>query len=410
MSFDKGEINDVHNSPWKKDKYRQQELICKEMIMLSEVLKKSDLASQNKLLSMIIYKHKNQLRMCKSMQYGRRISKLVGRFDSDDVCLCLNELQLHLNQSCSCIWKKVGDPSCNEKKKKLINSLLCRARIISEVLKSCKSVLPLIMSDLKLKHFLSYNAFMLSHICRVRVIALRLYEMFTEVFQKLEILNMVVKDEMNHILSLHSVHLFENEIASKLAQNQEINAKDEENNIPGHDGSIDIGFNVARKDFKPDKPKAKASTHGKRKGGPHSKKKNPTSVSGSLTMKQKKAKRKVKHVTCHCWKCKQMRKYFAYLKKANFAKNMFHLKGELTNFWMQKSKTGAKGKKDKLLSKKKGAKRKVNSKKKKTKHDLLNESTSAGISQEMKIDTALAGFFSRPCTKPDDIDMIFGYL
>ena len=76
-----------------------------QLELLSDILTKAELESQNKLLLVIIYKHKNQLRKQKTLQYAQRIAKMVARLDVNAVKGCINDLRVHISNTCRCIWE-----------------------------------------------------------------------------------------------------------------------------------------------------------------------------------------------------------------------------------------------------------------------------------------------------------------
>lgn len=200
---------------YKKDDRATRNTAVEKLALLSDVIGKSELGTQNKLLSNVIYKHNNQLRKYKTLQCARRVLKMIARLNSRAIIECLNNLQQHMNNACNCIWNKANLVSCSEKMQALVNQLLCKVGIIYEILRSCKMAIPWTMVDLRSRTFLTFNMFMLSHLCRVRTVTLRIYELFVEAFKILELLQMTPNEDMKRIISFLPEILFENESLSR---------------------------------------------------------------------------------------------------------------------------------------------------------------------------------------------------
>ena len=355
--------------PFSQDERKAQIDLAGQLKLLAGILTKAELGSQNKLLFVIIYKHKNQLRKQKTLQYAQRVVKMVNRLDSNAVKGCLNDLRMHISNTCRCIWDKASKLSCTDRKIELINRMVCKAQIIIETLRSCSSALMWVIIDLKSKTFLTFNIFLLSHFSRVRVLLLKIYEEFIKIFDLVTKLNLISKDVVDKLISAKHEFLFENETVIKdaanaaamddsnlngpssqigfldkwhidskdkvlfsgkkmtlspMAEKQYVSEDEKYNNEGKTEPSVgicddemsksdicDIGISIARKDtreFDVGKPMPVAKSH----AFSSKNRKYHSNDSASQFMRKRKAKGRSIGAHCYCWKCQQIRNYFQF--------------------------------------------------------------------------------------------------
>ena len=438
------------NSSIRRDCRRIKKDLGGKLLLLSDIFKKAELELQNKLLSVVIYKHSNQLRKYKTLQYAKRILKMVARLDSKTIITCLEELRMHIDNSCNCFWNKKNDLSCNERQTELVNEILCKVGVIIEVLRSCKSAVTWAMINLKSKTFLTFNAFMLSHFCRIRVVMLRMVEEFIVVLRMMEILDMIARNEADQFISLKHEFLFENE--AFLMEANDIVGKDdhllncypdathfreitdamtgvqssgEEQNNPTtieeyhpfvkrqfytptrtdttknilHDTAdkpdlCDIGVSIARKDMKEMEFGMKHFSVDTKPASSFQKSRSNFARSG-LEVRRKKSN----FVSCYCWKCQQYKKYFQHLSRSSyFGKSSLCKERQIESHWRRK----------KIVTKKMKARTSQETTSTKEVQNLQKTENKSFENSPM-----VSGRFLEPrilSARMDDIDLIFDQL
>ena len=355
------------SKPFELNDRKSQAKLVSQLELLSSIFTKADLESQNKLLSVIIYKHSSQLRKYKTLQYAKRVAKMVARLEGKVVKDCLAQFQMHIDHECKCIWNKASELSCTERKEQLIKRMICKIHIIIETLRSCNSGLSWVIADLKLKTFIAFNVFLLSHFSRVRVVMLRIYEEFISTFDLMEKLNLVSKVMLDQVtsarhelLSKHApchkdatdVPSMQNNDSSMLMSvknvldevrinsgnklslsGMELKNSDSKEKLPafrdeyyGHKETLesefvscnrvkdafDFGVSIPRRSMKDLEHVAESASVTARSAASKRKKKEYCSTGTSSKMlKQNKGKnRSINAYCCYCWKCQRNRKYF----------------------------------------------------------------------------------------------------
>ena len=368
------------STPFKQNDQKIQAKLVSHLELLSSIFTQAELESQNKLLSVIIYKHSNQLRKYKTLQYAKRVAKMVARLEGKVVEDCLTQFRLHIDNKCKCIWKKANELSCTERKEELIQRMICKIHIIIETLRSCNSGLSWVIADLKLKNFIAYNVFLLAHFSRVRVVMLRIYEEFINAFdlmEKLSLVDKVMLDQVtlarHELLSKHEpchkgakdLSSMQNNVSNvlmsfknmldevrinsddKLSSGMELKISDnKEKQSACKDGdyaskevfgsefvthnivkeSFDVGVSIPRRSTKSfecviESKSVAGSTASKRKNN-----KLCSTGTSSKMPKQKKGKNRSINTYCCCWKCQRNRKYFHLETLIGISSNMHNFK------------------------------------------------------------------------------------
>ena len=435
------------------DRQIQTKLVV-QLEFLSDIFVKAQLELQTRLLSVVVYKHKNQLCKHKSLQYARRIVKMIDRVGSTEVKILLNDLSLHVNSTCTCIWSKESELSCTDIQMEIINKIICKVQIIVEALRSCGHALPWVICNLKSNKFITFHIFLLSSFSRARVVLLRIYKEFIKAFELMEELNIVSTNVLYKLSSMRHEFLSESEVfledtedpvfADENVQNKlqsskiildmlQVNSKDEKllsdvnllmpqvtgnqfvnkddngyrrkevkqsigmnYEIESKSGVCDIGISLARKDRK----ELEHTVHALSSGGSckylvKNMKYNHASPASKL-IRQKKTKQRLTRALCFCWKCQQNRRHFHNQRWRKYAFRHMTMKYCIIR---GNTKLGKRKRRKALLEK--------------NLKEVVNASHKQSIEQddECKHVTSRSFFHKRlSATKPDDIDLIFDAL
>lgn len=292
---------------------RVNEKLEKRIANMIQMLRDANLNSQNKILTMVIYKHHNQLRKQKSLQYAKRIANLTSKLETLKIVSLLECVKdqfkdQHLfNQ----LKNGVNEPSSSTDTANAVRQLICKSKLTKEILKSCEVALSLTRTDLGSGTFVTFYTFIFAHLSRIGIIMACIHEEFIELFKLLlevqlddvilkENLKVSAKEQFNSMFSSKSS---QNEVnrpknSNILEENEDESLKGQylEENIHLHD----MGEIVPRKAFARDEQvnRTKAETADVEQ--------NYVAAKPRI----KKISRKVSRHNCICWKCCQNRRFF----------------------------------------------------------------------------------------------------
>ena len=284
------------------------EKVEKRIVNMIQMLRDANSNSQNKILTMVIYKHHNQLRKQKSLQYAKKIANLTSKLETVRVISLLRCVKDQLKDK-HCFYRSEDGSPISTDTGNAFRELICKAKLIRELLKRCEVGLSVTNTDLGSATFVTFYTFLLAHLSRLGIIMACIYVEFIELFKILLEINLndrVLKEDLKASVNEQVDSIF----LRKLSQNLENKPKN--NNIPEELGllkgqfseetidSFDVGEIVQRRavDRENQINTTKATTAYVKQN-----------LIAAKSFKIKKMGTVTRH-NCICWKCSQNRKFF----------------------------------------------------------------------------------------------------
>ena len=286
------------------------EKLEKRIVNMIQLVRDANFNSQNKILNMVIYKHHNQLRKQKSLQYAKKIANLTSKLETVKVVALLRCIKDQL-QNKHCFYQSEGRSPISADTGNAARQLICIANLIREILKRCEVGLSVTNTDLGSATFVTFYTFLFAHLSRLGITMACIHEEFIDLFKILLEINpndCILKEDLKASID----EQFDSIFLRKLSQNLENKPKN--NDIPGEleeellkgqfseetMDSFDVGEIVQRKavDRENQINTTKATTaYVKQK------------FIAAKPYKIKKMSKVTRHY-CICWKCSQNRKFF----------------------------------------------------------------------------------------------------
>ena len=313
-----GNLPSSLNSSSVNERLNLKEVISK-LEAFAEITRSLDELILNKVLSLILYKHQNQLRRQKSLQYAKKVKNMFGRLDCQNLNRIIIDLICHVGKSCDCIWKK-GDPTfCEKIKIDLVEGLIIKSKIITGLLRALKKGLEWSFIDLNSKTFGAFNTFIFAHLSRTRIVMIKVFHSLLELLSPLSsYFDNEVASYMKTLSRFEDDLYFKSELtfsngSSGALQLETINSGGNQRNAVEDIISFDTGVVVSRKELLLD-PKVDNLLDN---DDMHASKSKPSRNVAQIKKTSKKSKKKHKF-QCFCWKCKNERKHFKQLRESYF--------------------------------------------------------------------------------------------
>ena len=162
--------NQMVNRTYGREKYQKPGLSFADLLTnVDKIISRDlytlrclDLDSTTKILLMVLYKHQNQMRREKSVQYLRKVAKLIARIK-------LREVVDLLSDSSKLNHRKYDTVFPPEMMHQIAKHLVSSAKTVLMALRLSMTAASHVLSNLQLGTFVSFNVFAFACVSRIRV-------------------------------------------------------------------------------------------------------------------------------------------------------------------------------------------------------------------------------------------------